>query len=305
MNLKIILAVLSALFIISTLALYWLVAPIGNPVEFFSKPGNSNFSIGIYSNDMQFYPNLRYVDSKISYKVDSCSTERENEMINAFNEVSNVSVLEFYPVDSNEQIHVTCDEKTQFPKEEYFVAGEGGPTKIIAGDKFNVVFNGKILLFRDSQCETPNVAIHELLHALGFKHSLNKGNIMFNITSCKQTIGDDIPKFINELYSYPKYADLDFKEVNAEMKGRYLNTNFTIKNNGLKDSGDFKIKIYADDSLIKEMDSDFIKIGEGKIIVLSNILIPRITINELKFSIETNFEELDRENNEKILKIKN
>jgi hypothetical protein len=303
MNLKIILTILSSLLVISTLALYWLIAPIGNPVEFFSKPGNSNFSIA-GTEDMQFYPNLRYVDSKISYKIESCSTEREGEMINAFKEVSNISILEFYSVDSNEQVHVTCDERTQSPKEEYFVAGEGGPTKIIAGDKFNVVFNGKILLFRDSQCETPNVAIHELLHALGFKHSLNKWNIMFNITNCKQTIGEDIPKLINELYSYPKYSDLYFKEINAEMKGRYLNTNFTIKNIGLKDSGDFKIKIYADNLLIKELDSDFIKIGEGKIITLQNVLVPKITINELKFSIETNLEELDKENNEKILNIK-
>ncbi len=253
---------------------------------------------------MQFYPNLRYVDSKISYRIESCSAEREDEMINAFSEISNISILEFYSVDSNEQISVTCDERTQSLKEDYFIAGEGGPTKIIAGDRFNVVFNGKILLLRDSQCETPNVPVHELLHALGFRHSLNKWNIMFNITNCKQIVGEEIPQLIDELYSYPKYADLDLKEVNAKMKGRYLNTNFTIKNNGLKDSGDFKIKIYADNSLIKELDSDFVKIGEGKIITLQNILIPRITINELKFSVETNFEELERENNEKILIIK-
>lgn len=304
MNLKIILSILSVLLVISTLALYWFIAPIGNPVEFFSQPGNSNFSIAGTS-DMQFYPNLRYMDSKISYKIESCSAERENEMIAAFNEISNVSILEFYPADSDEQIHVTCDERTQSPKEEYFIAGEGGPTKIIAGDKFNVIFNGKVLLLRDSQCETPNVAEHELLHALGFKHSLNKWNIMYNITNCKQTIGEEIPQLIDRLYSYPSYADLDLREVNAEMKGRYLDANFTIRNNGLKDSGDFKIKIYADDSLIKTINSDYIKIGEGRIITLQNVLVPKITINEIRFSIETNFKELEKENNEKILNVKN
>ncbi len=305
MNLKIVLVILSTMFVISMLVLYWFLVPIGNPVEFLSKPGNSNFSISSYTKDMQFYPNLRYPDSKISYRIESCSLQRGDEVEKAFSDISGVSVLEFYPVSLNEEIHVTCDEKAQQPEDGYFVAGEGGPVTIIAGDKFNVIFEGKVLLFRDSQCEIPNVATHEILHALGFQHSVNKGNIMFNTTNCKQTFGDDIPKFINELYSYPSIPDLNLKEATAITHGRYLDANITVRNSGLKDSEDFTLKIYADGSLAKELKSEAIKIGEGKIIILDNIPVSRTGVSELKFLIETNSEELEKENNEKILNVKN
>lgn len=305
MGLKIILVLLSILLVFSSLAFYWFIAPVGNPVEFVLKPASSNFNLNGSYTDLQFYPNLRYVSSNISYRIDSCNLQREDEVEQAFQEISDVTVLNFYPVASGEEIHVTCDIQTQQPREGYFVAGEGGPTKIIAGDRFNVIFNGKVLLFKGSQCEKPNIAIHEILHALGFGHSLNEGNIMFNVTTCRQTFGKEIPEAINELYSYPTYADLDLRNISAEMKGKYLDTNITIKNNGLKDSEDFILKIYADDSLVKEMESTAIKIGEGKIIVLQNVLVPRLSVEELKFEIETSVEELDKANNEKILKIKN
>ena len=291
------------LFVIILLVIYWFF-PL-NTIVFDMKPENSNFSLaGTYNqSDMQFYPNMRYPDSSISYKINNCPLQKKNEMETAFDIISEVTVLNFYPVESKERISVSCDDKN-IVEAGLFIAGEGGPTKIIAGDRFNVILNGKILLIRESKCEKPNIAIHELLHALGFDHSLNPNNVMFNITKCEQTLGDDIPNLINELYSVPSYADLEFIEISAKMNGKYLDVNMTIKNNGLKDSGEAFIEMYADDKPIKQINLSPIKIGEGKILTLSNVWVPKISVEELKFIINTTFNELEKENNKRILKIK-
>ncbi|GAI14097.1 unnamed protein product, partial [marine sediment metagenome] len=50
------------------------------------------------------------------------------------------------------------------------------------------------------------------------------------------------------------YPDLSFENVSAVMNGRYLDTNMSIRNNGLKDSEKTKIEIYADGKLVKEIE---------------------------------------------------
>ena len=46
------------------------------------------------------------------------------------------------------------------------------------------------------------------------------------------------------------------------------------------------------------------KIGFGTTIKLSNVWISQISVDELKFSIDYDFEELDKKNNELILNVK-
>ena len=67
---------------------------------------------------------------------------------------------------------------------------------------------------------------------------------MYNVSRCKQTIGSDIVNLLDDLYSTPTYPDLAFENVSAFMKGRYLNTEMVIRNNGLKNSDSVKIFIY-------------------------------------------------------------
>jgi len=293
---KFLIILILILVVTSSLFVYWFV-PL-NSVSFGNSSGNSNFSLG--SLEMQFYENMRFPESIISYRIYDCPLQKNNDMERAFEILDNKTVLNFYPVNSDEEITITCDSRNRL-NEGLFIAGEGGPTNITKTDKFNVILNGDILLIRDSNCEIPNVAIHELLHVLGFDHSLNKNNIMYNISSCKQTIGEDLIASIDKLYSIESLPDLTLENVSATMNGKYLNTNISVRNNGLKDSEDFKVNIYADEKLVKSVDVDSLKIGYGTVITLSNLLVKQISVDELVFEIEYLFDELDKLDNKIVL----
>jgi hypothetical protein len=302
MGWKILFSFIFFLFVISSLVLYWFIP--GNIIEFNLPHSNSNFSLNNFEgNSIQFYSNMRFPSSKISYKIYDCPLQKKNNMEEAFEILSNETVLNFYPIDSDEEIYVTCDSKTKMD-EGMFIAGEGGPTKIIGAGDFNVIFNGKILLLKQIDCEKPNVELHELLHVLGFDHSNNPHNIMYNYSNCKQTIGEDIIQLIEELYSFEGYPDLSVKNISALMHGKYLDTNFTVRNIGLQNSKGSKMNIYADEKLVKEFDLEEIGVGNGRIITLSNLLVNQFSVEELTFIVEYNYEELNKKNNKKILQIK-
>ena len=149
MDWKKILTILSALVIISLLFFY--LSPF-NVSEFIAKKSeNTNFSLNS-SDSMQFYPNMRFPDSAISYKINDCPLEKRNEMENAFEIISNKTVLNFYIAKSDEEISIICKEKTR-TEGGLFIAGEGGPIKVMQGEKFNVIMQGEILLLRESKCK--------------------------------------------------------------------------------------------------------------------------------------------------------
>ncbi|MCK5149440.1 matrixin family metalloprotease [Candidatus Pacearchaeota archaeon] len=301
MGLKIFFGFVSILLVASLLSFYWL-APF-NKIEFETKSANYNFSLGNAFVNMQFYPNMRFPKSDISYKIYNCPLQKKGDMLLAFEMIENRTILDFYPVEDNEEISVTCDSKTKI-KDGMFIAGEGGPTNITVAGDFNVITRGSVLLIRTSPCLTPNVAIHELLHALGFDHSENTENIMYYISECGQSIGEDQVNLINDLYELPSYPDLVFENVSASISGRYLNVNLTIRNAGFKKSEKTEIIIYADDELTKSFYLESLGIGNGKAIILTNIWVPRITVENLEFYINSDFNELKKKNNRIRLDIK-
>ena len=291
------------LFVVSGLFWYWFM-PL-NDAEFIFNPEiqkNYNFSTG--NNSIQFYENLRYPEKRISYKIeDACTLQRKADIGTAFETIENLTVLDFYPVIVNEEISVSCEEKIKI-NERFFIAGEGGPTNITQAGNFNVISHGGILLLKDSECERPNVAIHELLHALGFDHSQNKNNIMYNISKCSQIIGDDTVEFIDKLYSVESKPDLIFENASAKMKGRYLDVNVSMRNIGLRDSISTEIVILADGKNVNEVVLNPLKIGYGSTITMQNIFVSSLNVKKVRVVINSTFAELDKRNNEIEMEIK-
>ena len=285
------------ILLVGGLALYWFY-----PVDGFhnmTSYGHSNFSVGVSGAvvSMQFYDNMRYPEKEISYRIeDSCNIQKKDDTERAFDIIEENTILTFYPVSSGEEIHIACDEKNLI-QGGLFVAGEGGPTNITKAGNFNVITHGEVLLIKNSECANPNIAIHEILHALGFDHSLNPTNIMYNVSNCKQTIGEDIPSTINTLYTFETLPDLTFEDVSFELDNRYLNINMSVRNNGFKKSSASEIIIYADDSEIRRVELQSLDIGEGMKMMLVNLLLKQISVNEIKLEIVHAGNELDKENN--------
>ncbi len=296
--------ILSFIFILLAIALIFSYFTPLSKINFIAKTGNSNFSIADESGNMQFYQNMRFPESQISYRISNCALQKENDMESAFSIMENLTSLSFYPAENNEEISITCDEKYRQAEETgMFIAGEGGPTNITISGDFNVITKGEILLIKNSNCEKPNIAIHELLHVLGFGHSGNPENIMYNVTDCEQTLGQDQINLLDKLYSYPSYPDLLFENISAVMNGRFLSINITVRNSGLSNAGDSEIDIYADGTSIKKIDMPSLETGSGRIIYLGDIFVTKINIEEIELEINSNFNELDKSNNNASLKI--
>ena len=306
MNLKSFLSFLFALIAIFLIFAYWFL-PF-NTTEFFQYSNNNNYNFSLNSSNnsmMQFYENLRYSDSNISYKIsDDCEEFKKTSITDSFNTLSNLTILNFYPVQENEEISAFCSDRTRPTENGFFVAGEGGPINITKLDKFNLIQHGEITLIKESKCKVPLIGIHEILHALGFDHSENPNSVMYPTSNCNQEIGEDIINKINELYSYPSYPDLDFENVSAVMRGKFLDSNVSIRNNGFVKSNNSQVVIYADDKKVKSFDVNPMEAGYGFEISLSNIFVSKINFNEIKFEIVYSEPELEKTNNKIKLEIK-
>src|SRR6056297_2738064 len=295
---NIFLAIISILMILM-LGFYWLIPK--EKIVYGVENNNDNFSLEGNQVLMQFYENMRFPDSKISYSIsEDCNIRKKSDMRWAFDIIENETVLDFYELSNSGKILVFCEERNKV-KEGLFIAGEGGPTNITKGEKFNFILNGQILLIRNSDCEKPNVAIHELLHVLGFNHSDNPNNLMYPVSRCEQTIGKEIVEEINRLYEIPSYPDLMIRKVSAQSNGMYLDLNISIFNDGFKVVDEPRLLIFDDEKEIKKTELKKMEIGRGFNIEFINIALKKIKVEELKIKIESNQTELSLENNEVIL----
>ena len=247
----------------------------------------------------QFYPNMRFKDKSISYRLESACTQTKWANIErAFSILSERTVLSFYHSTDNPEIRVMCSEVSPEAKEKgHFIAGEGGPSEIINTTNFAVILNGRISLYKDERCDEPHIAIHEILHALGFDHYNSTNSILYPITGCDQKIDGEIIKKINLLYSISPIPDLAITALEANRTGRYLNFNITVSNVGLADSKNAWLDIYIQNRKIANFTLGKLEVGMKKLLFVQNVRLPGDS-ESIVFSVESDdSEELDLENN--------
>jgi len=270
------------------------------------KPASYNIeesNVNITSST-QFYPNMRFPDKRISYFIsESCPSDKVKNINEALDILDSKTVLSFYEGDENSEIEYLCSEvMEERTKEKYFIAGEGGPKEIVNSGEFNVILSGKVSLYREEKCDSPNVAIHETLHVLGFDHNNNEKSIMYPITACDLEIDDYILYEINDLYSTPDLPDLAIDRVELERTGRYINFEIEISNKGLKRAENIVFEVYADDALIKSYDIDDLGIGYIRKITVTSLRIPSES-RVIDFEVRSNSGEGEIENSNNVASI--
>ena len=295
--------IMIVLFIILIFGAYllWLNFPTSS-IEF--EQYKANISEEFPEKSSQFYTNMRYPTDNIGYTFASRCGERKREDVKkAVERLETETILKFHEASSNTQILITCSQDAPEPEQEgHFVAGEGGPTLIINASRYSVILGGKVSLFRADKCDKPQIATHEILHALGFDHNSNEKSIMYPITNCDQEIDQHIVEEIRRLYSQKAAGDLLIESVDAEKSGPYLGFEITIANFGLKEISQSSLKLFAEDSEIREFEVGTLDIGSKKTLTIKNLRVPRDT-ERIKFSIVTPEEEISKNNNEASLRI--
>jgi hypothetical protein len=229
-------------------------------------------TVNLTGSSVQFYPNLRYGSHKINYVIDPlCSPQKELDIRRALDILERKTILEFTFGNSG-GIDFLCSEiEPDAENKNHFVAGEGGPTKIINGSSYYLIKSGQVSLYRPEKCDEPKVALHEILHSLGFDHNNNESSIMFPITNCDQVIDNELIEEIDRIYSIDSFPDLKIQKVEGNKTGGYLNFNIEIQNVGLIDSGESRLDVLVQGKLIDSYDLGEIKVGVAKTLNVGNL----------------------------------
>ena len=263
-------------------------------------------AVPIFAEDMRFNHNL------ISYSIEEeCDSSRKGYMIEAFNIFADaVKVVSFYEVEENSDIKVGCSDEFIEIGDNLFAAGEGGPSRIINTSGFKVIEEGKVLLYNTlsghknlraggKDCDYPVVALHELGHVFGFDHSDDPKNIMYDTLDCGQRMSDDMVELMVELYSIEALADARIESIDGIVRGRYLDFNISILNEGLVGIGEIDLTILADGEEVDVIELGELEIGYGRTLRVENMKLPRSSVEVVEFILDSSdrVRELDERNN--------
>ena len=305
---QIVVIVLVLAFVIFAVGFFYSQLP-GEPVNLeVVESGQTEEEIEIdYGATPVFSENLRFNHNLISYYIEpNCSAERKQKMKEAFAIFHDeINIISFYETQkTNADILVGCSRDYADTENGMFIAGEGGPSKFLDNDLFNIILEGKITLFRESECDDyPVVELHELLHVFGFNHINNIKSIMHNVSRCDQRITSDMIDTLNSLYIIEPLPDVYIDSVNAVKKRYYLDFNITMKNKGLVDAGEVMLTVSTETREIREFNMDDVTIFTARTLTVKNLKLPLRFDEEITFkaSIKDNSSEMDLGNNVAVL----
>jgi hypothetical protein len=272
----------------------------GAPISLRVLPNNLTNSNPLpYTTSTQFYPNMRFSSSEISYAfADACSDDKEANVAAALSILQDQTVLSFREISASQaEITILCSEIGPEPEQRgHFIAGEGGPTEIINTTRYSVIQKGKLSLYREENCERPMIALHELLHVLGFDHNNDPRSIMFPTLDCDQELDDYITEAIDEIYSEPSLPDLAIVRANATKEGRYVSFAVEVMNKGLVEVDNVKLEVREGDDVLKTFELQTMNIGVRKTLTVDNLRASREG-SEIQLRVVSNSPELDENNN--------
>jgi len=122
---------------------------------------------------------------------------------------------------------------------------------------------------------------------------------MYNTSNCGQEISEDMVKLINDLYSVEALADAVLTDVVAIKRGKYLDFNVTVLNEGLIGIDDIDLAIVVEDVVVQVMEMGEIGIGYGRTLKATNVKLPSSGIDSIDFVVDKDDDvrELDEGNN--------
>lgn len=262
---------------------------------------NEAESANIKSKLSMFMNDMRFDTSNISYTFIDCKEDAKERMRNAFQIVTNeTGILHFYE-NGEPKIVIYCSDQLGEERNNTFVAGEGGPNKVILSDLYPLIVDGKVYLNKQEErdrCEYPVVEIHELMHVFGFDHISNKSKILYPYVSCSQRITPDITSELIRIYSEKAKADLTLKNLSAKTHGTYLDFEITIQNRGLIEGKNISLAISGNKNLIEAVQIENLEPGISQTIKAKNVFTKSLDIKQVTFKVTTDTEEYFYENNQ-------
>ncbi len=259
-----------------------------------------------FSQSKQFYPNLRFKDRVISYSFDPrCTDGKKQQIAEAFVLFEEETIVEFVPTLSEPDLFIACSELAPEPESEgHFVAGEGGPTKILNGSLYTIILEGKISLYEDEECGKPHIAVHELLHVFGFDHNSDPQSILYPTLDCDQVYNEYFFESINDLYEADSLPELVPQNIELEKTGRYIQFTIEVANEGLDIAPNVELTLIVDGAVADTFQLGDIDVGTKKIFRVENFRVAR-GARTVEFKVDTGnkIRELSEANNNAIFTI--
>ena len=256
---------------------------------------------------VQFYPGMRFNHKDIRYYIHpGCSSTSKERVAEAFSIVSSgTGIISFQKsLEDNADILVACSPEVYQKEENIFIAGEGGPTKIINAS-IPVIVRGKLTFYNDtsSDCEYPVTELHEIFHVFGFDHINDSSTVLYPFIKCDQRVSMDLLSALRFLYTIEPLPDLYFEEIVASKSGRYLSFDTIIVNDGLIDAENSVLSVYVEGELVDSFILNTVSFGGGQKFYVKNLKLPTRITEEVELRVNSTTKDYNEINNVVKLKV--